>query len=71
MNTCYCDRCSEPDPICEHGVSTHDEDCPTCAAVADELCDEELDRLRAELRVVDTRRRALRDRIEHLTGVRP
>ena len=30
MTICHCERCDEPDPVCEHGVSTHVADCETC-----------------------------------------
>lgn len=30
MLVCHCDRCDEPDPHCEHGVSTYDTDCVKC-----------------------------------------
>ena len=71
ITRCYCDRCNEPDPICEHGTNTAEKDCAGCAALINEKFNEEMPILRAELRAINNRRTVLRDRIEHLTGVRP
>ncbi len=70
MTVCCCDRCCEPDPVCEHGVATYDKDCPDCAAIQSEKFYDEVRHLRNELSALNNRRATVRDRLEHLTGVR-
>ena len=70
ITVCHCERCDEPDPVCEHGVSTYDADCESCSAIADERLDEEIKRLRRRLAVVERRGYEIGNRLEHLTGRR-
>lgn len=70
MKVCHCERCDEPDPVCEHGVSTYDADCETCDAIAAELAAVEVTRLRRRLAVVEQRRYEIKNQLEHLTGRR-
>lgn len=68
--TCHCERCDEPDPVCEHGVSTNEANCEPCAVIANELEEAEVKRLHRQLAVVEQRRYEIGNRLQHLTGVR-